>query len=141
MDKNQIISSVKATLESDERIQAVYLFGSHATNTVNPMSDIDIAILLDEEMVEDMVDIYWELLRRISDALHTDRLDIVILNDSEPGLKFNVIQDGILIYETDSIARVRFERRTMNEYLDMRYIWDYYDAQLKKRLLGDASGD
>ncbi|MFO7836651.1 MAG: nucleotidyltransferase domain-containing protein [Candidatus Thorarchaeota archaeon] len=141
MDKDQVISNVKSTLESDQKIQAIYLFGSHATNTVNPMSDIDIAVLLDEEMVEDMVEIYWELLRRISDALHTDRLDLVILNESEPVLKFNVIKDGILIYERDSVARVRFERRTINEYLDMQYIWEYYDAQLKKRLLEDTSGD
>jgi len=105
------------------------------------MSDIDIAVLLDEEMVQDMVEIYWELLRRISDALHTDRLDLVILNESEPALKFNVIKDGILIYERDSVARVPFERRTINEYLDMQYIWECYDAQLKKRLLEDASGD
>lgn len=141
MDKDQVISCVKSTLESDQKIQAIYLFGSHATNTVNPMSDIDIAVLLDEEMVQDMVEIYWKLLRRISDALHTDRLDLVILNESEPALKFNVIKDGILVYERDSVARVRFERRTINEYLDMQYIWKYYDAQLKKRLLEDASGD
>jgi len=141
MDKDQVISSVKSTLESDQKIQAIYLFGSHATNTVNPMSDIDIAVLLHEEMVEDMVEIYWELLRRISDALHTDRLDLVILNKSEPALKFNVIKDGILIYERDSVARVRFERRTINQYLDMQYIWEYYDAKLKKRLLEDVSGD
>ncbi|MBD3160450.1 MAG: nucleotidyltransferase [Candidatus Lokiarchaeota archaeon] len=141
MDKDQVISRVKSTLESDQKIQAIYLFGSHATNTVNPMSDIDIAVLLDEEMVQDMVEIYWKLLRRISDALHTDRLDLVILNESEPALKFNVIKDGILVYDRDSVARVRFERRTINEYLDMQYIWKYYDAQLKKRLLEDASGD
>ena len=108
------------------RIKLVYQFGSRATGEVGPLSDYDFAIYLDEKDPKKMFDTKLELMDQLSRTLGTDKVDIAILNLSEmPEFKFNIIKEGILIYEEEPF-RVIVEPKILNEYFDFKLILSRY---------------
>jgi len=101
-------------------VKLVYLFGSQAGGEVSPLSDYDFAIYLDAEDKKRMYDIKLELFVRLSRALKTDRIDIVILNLTElPELKYAIVKHGRLILEVEPYKLI-VEPRIMNEYFDFQ---------------------
>jgi hypothetical protein len=108
------------------RIKLVYLFGSQAKGESGPLSDYDFAVYFDEKDPKKMFDIKLELMGQLSMILGTDKVDIAILNLSEmPEFKFNVIKEGILIYEEEPF-RVIVEPKILNEYFDFKLILSRY---------------
>lgn len=104
-----------------KEIKLVYLFGSQATKKTTPLSDFDFAIYLDEKTsLNRKNDIILTLIAKISAILKTDKLDLVILNNSIlPLLKFNVLKEGILIYQQPPY-KVLVEPAIYNEYFDFK---------------------
>ena len=52
--------------------------------------------------------------------------DLVVLNRTSLDLAMRVLRDGVLVFEGDRSARVRWEVRTRNEYWDLEpYLTDY----------------
>ena len=99
-------------------ISLIYIFGSIAKNKQREDSDLDIAIYCDER-----VDGYTKLriLGRLVDVFKREDIDLVILNDANEILKFQVIKYGINIYKGRELNRVLFEAETMSRYMDMEY--------------------
>ena len=52
------------------------------------------------------------------DLLHTERLDLVWLNQAEAGVAFSVIRDGTLLHYADAGRLNEFERRVIWRYRD-----------------------
>jgi predicted nucleotidyltransferase len=82
-------------------VEKIILFGSRATGTFRPKSDIDMALFCPS------ADIYqWnEVLRIVEDADTLLRIDCINLNDlpSNSALKNNIEKNGIIIYEKTKI--------------------------------------
>jgi len=100
----------------DERIALAYLFGSQARGTAGPLSDYDVALLIDGIVT------CAERYRRaheISQLLRGQPVDLVILNSAPVELRYNVIVEGRRVYERDVSARVEFEANTLGLYGDM----------------------
>jgi uncharacterized protein len=117
MDKNQI-KQLSVIFASFPAVKLAYLFGSKATGKDGPLSDYDFAVYLEEKNFRKMSDIKLSLMDKISQTLKTDRLDIVILNTAEsPELKYNIIRDGILIYEVEPY-KILAEPKILNSYFD-----------------------
>jgi len=118
METNDLRKKLLPIFQKYEEIKLVYLFGSQATGKAGPLSDYDFAIYLDEKDKKRSLDIKLELLASISQALQTDKVDIVVLNIVDaPELKYNIIKEGKLIFERESF-KVLVEPRILNEYLD-----------------------
>jgi len=99
-------------------IKLVYFFGSRVENNAGPLSDYDFAFYLDELDKKKMFKIKFELQDKISRALGTDKVDVVILNITEsPELKYSIIKNGKLIYEKEPY-RIMAEPKILNEYFD-----------------------
>jgi predicted nucleotidyltransferase len=63
-----------------DNISAAYIFGSFGSGDVNPLSDIDLAVLFDENLNHhEMAALENKLRVDIAEVLHTDEVDIVIL--------------------------------------------------------------
>ena len=103
----------------DTPVVVAYLFGSHTVGRAGTESDYDIAVLFAPEQSSAEYG-RWrlKLIGRLSDVYHSDAIDLVILNDAPPLLRFEVIRVRHVLYNRDDEARVAFEVRTMQEWFD-----------------------
>lgn len=112
-------------------IKLVYFFGSQVTGNAGPQSDYDFAVYFDmhggsEHDREKMFNIKYMLMDRLSRALHTGAIDVVILNTTEsPELKYEIIKTGALIYEQEPFS-VLIEPKILQEYFDFHYFLKKY---------------
>jgi predicted nucleotidyltransferase len=108
-----------------------YLFGSTAREEANCLSDIDIAVLLDDSLTgKEAFDLQLRLIVDLGDLLKTKNVDLVVLNDSPLLLSFNIIRDGIIL-KSDERKRVGFEIRIMSRYYDEQY---YIERHMKRTI-------
>jgi hypothetical protein len=118
---------------SEKRVTVAYLFGSRARKIQTPESDIDIAVLL-SETPKKMLQYYLHLTSGLSRIIGNE-VDLVILNDSPPLLKHQVIKYGRILYFRNEEARIAFEARAQSEYLDFsRAIARYNECFMKQTL-------
>jgi len=119
----------------EQEIVALYLFGSAAAGTQTPLSDIDIAVLLPENIpAHQHFDRRLQMTLDLMKLLGTDKIDLVILNQAPPLLKYQVINRGKVIYCRDERQRSHFEARVILEYLDFKPVLDLQFEYLKRRL-------
>jgi len=100
-------------------VALAYLFGSLARGQAGPLSDIDVAVLLAGAPAADAcfqarLDIIGDLMRR----LHTNDVDVLILNQAPLTLRYAVLRDGVLLFARSQHDAVAFRVRTLNEYFD-----------------------
>lgn len=116
-----IFRKLKKIFTAYPQIKLAYFFGSHANGEAGPLSDYDFAFYLDEKDSLKRFDLRLKLMDKIGTLLKTDAVDVVIINDVEsPDLKYNIIQDGILLYSQEPY-QVLVEPRILNEYFDFNF--------------------
>ena len=124
-----------AFLETQPDIAAAYLFGSLAQGRATPRSDIDIAILL--KRVPKQLGGATDRQLRLMDVFRgfADReVDVVILNTAPPVLKDQVLRYGRRLYECDRQARIEFEVRAGQEYVDAIPAYDFFTHAMFQEL-------
>ncbi len=124
-----------------EGVVAATLIGSQARGTVGPLSDVDIAIWHDPALdPSGRLDLQLDLVRAASEAVSTDEVDVVMLNRAPPLLRHRAVRDGKLLVERDPASRVRFEARSLLDYLDTKPLRVERSRGLRKRIREDRFG-
>lgn len=106
-------------------IELAYIFGSIPQGRANPLSDIDIALNIDHQQVNESLYRYGykaEILADLIKLLKTNNIDIVILNEANPLLKHKVLYSGKLIYSKNEKKRIQFQVDAISKYNDYKYI-------------------
>jgi len=107
-------------------IVLAYLFGSTAAGTRGPLSDYDFAVYLDEMDRAKRFEIKFQLMGKISALLKSDKVDVVLINDTDNvNLKYAIVNEGKIIYEKEPY-KVIVESKILNEYFDFRIFIDKY---------------
>jgi predicted nucleotidyltransferase len=115
-------------------VTVAYLFGSTVRGEANCLSDIDIAVLFDDNLSkEEAFNFQLELIGELTVLLKTNNVDLVTLNDSPLILTYNAIRNGIIL-KSDESVRVRFETRIMSRYLDEQYHIKRHTRESLKRI-------
>jgi len=115
-------------------VLSAYIFGSFAKGKENQYSDLDVAILLDVKTSQkDYADRRVAMMCGLSSALNID-LDIVILNNAGPFLKFEVYRHGKVVYEKEMAKSRSFKARSILEYFDFLPIKNMLEARLIRRI-------
>ena len=118
-------------LESHSSVVFAYLFGSLATGGLQtPMSDIDIAVYLNQNAVE--FECRLKIIGRLSDVFRTDDLDVVVLNYANPALIMNILKDKKILVDKEPFVRHRFESMAFRQYFDFAPL---ETALLEKKVL------
>lgn len=105
----------------DKDVVAFYLFGSYAAGKQTPVSDVDLAVLLDLDFpAEHYFEKKLDLLSRVTATLQTDEVDLIILNQAPPFLAYRILSLGRLLFERRDKKgqRVNFQVRTFDRYFD-----------------------
>jgi len=119
----------------NERIILAYLFGSQARGTAGPISDYDVALLVDG-VVTPAERYRWT--HGLGQLLRGQPVDLVILNTVPVELRYNVIAEGSRVYERDVAARVESEANTLRLYGDMLPMLRQQKEAILRR--GDRAG-
>jgi predicted nucleotidyltransferase len=104
-------------------IAAGYQFGSTARGQEGPLSDLDIAILVDDKRAPsalDLLRIELLLAYELQKQLSVSEVDLITLNRQQLPLQYAVLRTGRLIYEADPKYRIRFVQKVVQAYLDFQ---------------------
>jgi uncharacterized protein YutE (UPF0331/DUF86 family)/predicted nucleotidyltransferase len=113
---NRVIKAVKDVVEDDENVLLAYIFGSHARGYITPLSDVDVAVLLKENDLKDISELWGKIARSI--GTNEDNVDLVDLSIASPSIKYRVIKRGIkLVDRGDYEEKVRDEIGEVNNDL------------------------
>ncbi len=113
--------TLAAYLGRQTDVTLAYIFGSYARGDARAQSDLDIALLLDEqertpfELLERRLDLAGqmeEIVRR--------PVDVVLLNRVSLLLQGQVLSEGRLLYAANQSAQAEYESRARALYFDFQ---------------------
>ncbi|MEK7396028.1 MAG: nucleotidyltransferase domain-containing protein [Candidatus Poribacteria bacterium] len=108
-DKRDIANTVEE-LRQYPYVNAVILFGSYAKGRIKPLSDIDICVITEKNMIDE---------QRVNiTGLSSDKLDISIFWDLPLTIQFRVFKEGKVLFSRDWLILHRVRIKTVKEYLD-----------------------
>jgi predicted nucleotidyltransferase len=103
---------------ADADLVCAYLYGSLARGQGHRESDVDIAVLYATEPPSTLDGLGGALSTALERHLGRP-VDLVVLNRAPVDLIHRVLRDGILLYDRNPAARIRFEVKARNEYFDL----------------------
>jgi predicted nucleotidyltransferase len=108
-----------ACLARDPRVLAVYGFGSQARGEAGPRSDVDVAVLLDRNL---SLGDELRLRAQVTRELQRDDIDLVVLEQAPPLLRYEITAAARRLYARDGEAADRFEERAAQECFDTAHL-------------------
>lgn len=118
-----------------DHVVAAMLFGSQASGRAGPLSDVDIAVWLDPHLAgEQRSALRTELSLAAVEALGTDEIDVVVLNQAPPLLRHRALKGGLRLFERDPRARVRLETAALLDYFDTAPLRETLAAGRRRRI-------
>jgi len=127
---SNILSKIPAALEllsTDQRILFAYLFGGLAAGHVRPLSDVDIAVYLND--TGELADYRLTLFDKVTDALGTAEIDLVVLNTTSISIAGRILQNKQLLIDKDPFRRHIYESLTLREFFDFRITEEAFFAR------------
>jgi predicted nucleotidyltransferase len=100
-----LLSRLREALRTEQNVRFALLFGSAATGSDTPRSDVDVLVDLRDASLDRMVDLSSKLTKIVG-----RRVDLVRLQDAEaePAFLLNVVADGrVLVDRENRWARLR----------------------------------
>lgn len=129
------IERIASQFIDEKGVVGIYLFGSYARQRPFPLSDVDIAILLDEDLTqEDWGEKYNYYYHRLCSELKTNAVDVIILNEVPHSFAYTIIKEGRILYVRDEDKLSSFIERTVQNYLENSFIREEGYFHLKERL-------
>jgi len=108
------VKKVISELKKNKRIKAIYLFGSYAKGTQNPLSDIDICVITQKKINEN------EKIKILS--MSSEKIDISFFWDLPIPIRYAVFKEGKLLFVSDKLFLHRIKSSTILKYLDFQHI-------------------
>jgi hypothetical protein len=116
-------------------VQAVYLFGSHATGTARADSDVDLAVVPQNAAVrERRLDMLTDLTRA-----GVERVDLVFLDTDDLVLLYEAVRYNRVVYQTPAFDRGAFYSYVIRRYFDFLPYLERQRTAYKRRLLDDQA--
>lgn len=131
------VTVLGAVLEAAPEVVVAYLFGSRATGSARPGSDVDVAVLTSVPLAAAR---RLELAADLQDAVPGRRVDLVLLDSAPPALGYRVLRDGVPLLVRDEAARVRHHAGVLDRYFDTEPLRRELDRTQRLRLEGGRFG-
>jgi len=122
---DEIVNILNKYFQKHPEVEVAYIFGSVARERTNSLSDIDIAIIIDSQQINEEAYSYGyraEIQADLIKLLKTNNIDLVILNEANTLLKHRVVYFGRIIYSRNEKKRIEFQTDTINKYNDFKQL-------------------
>lgn len=107
-------------LEQCPAVRFAYLFGRAASGRLTPLSDIDVAVFLDDKV--DPLEARLAAIGAVTAHLRSDEIDVVVLNSAPTSLVGRVLLTRKVILDRDPFMRHRFESLALRQFFDFRVL-------------------
>jgi hypothetical protein len=134
-----LFPALKSALEKEEALIFGYIFGSYAKDRISLLSDVDIAVYMDDK-IKDRFDKRLDLIDMITRILKTDEVDLIVLNDAPLSMVFQVLKTKKLLFSKDDAKRIEFEVRAIKNYLDTEILRKRAWEAMKRRIEEERYG-
>ncbi len=114
------LPAVGRLIERNPSVVFAYVFGGVARGRVTPLSDLDIAVFLDEHVSHG--EVKANLAAELGTFLASDAVDIVVLNTAPLSLAGRVLADAKVLVDRDPSRRYEYESLTRRMFFDFRYL-------------------
>lgn len=122
-------------------VSVAFLFGSHARGRAGPLSDVDIAVWLDDRLsAAERGRRRAEILAECMARLGTNDVDVVVLNDAPPVLAYEVARDGVVLWSRSPELPAGFRARAFKRYLDTEHMRRVLAGYLEQRVRENRIG-
>ena len=112
------VATLGVVLDGQPAVRFAYLFGGAGRDDLRPLSDVDVAVYLDEPV--DPVQARLDLIGVVTKHLGTDEVDLIVLNRAPTALLGRILQSRRVISDKDPFLRHRFESLELRKFLDFR---------------------
>ena len=120
-------------LSTQERVKLAYLFGSVAEGREGKLSDVDLAVFLDESLSKkEKFSLQLKLISELTGILKTDRIDLIVMNNVPISLNYEIIKANHPLLVRDEGQKIDCEHRILSQYLDRRYYDKRWAAEFLK---------
>lgn len=127
----EVQSRIAGVLSEESAVAAAYMYGSARRETTTPQSDVDLALVLDNELDAHE---HGTVLRRVTMLLGRacpgSTFDVRCLDELPAAIAGRVVTEGLRVFERDPARRVAAEVRARMLYHDF----------LPFERLGDSEG-
>ncbi len=103
------LESLIERLKSHDKVLAVILFGSTIRGKTTPLSDVDIAVVVEDPTPEDEAEL---------GSLYSQKIDLVLFHRLPPYIQFEVLREGKILYLRDEEKFREIKFRTVRTYLE-----------------------
>ncbi|MFQ6015924.1 MAG: nucleotidyltransferase domain-containing protein [Anaerolineae bacterium] len=121
-DRDELVTRLRkalAVILKDRPVKLAYLYGSAATGCSTPLSDVDIALVVDRGLEPlEHLHMMLQVADELADACDVRNTDVRIINNAPLVFRGRVVCDDILLYTRDETVRIEFETTTRDEYFD-----------------------
>lgn len=122
---NLLIQKLKKAFSQQKEVLAVYVFGSRAADFAHPKSDLDIAVFVsNRKKVSERKIIKFLAKKDITIPFNLD-LSCVDLQ-SPPIFLYQIIKNGLCIYEKAPLQKVNLEATALHLYYDNQHLRNIY---------------
>jgi predicted nucleotidyltransferase len=112
------LATLGQALEACPDVVFAYLFGTAARGPLQPLSDVDVAVFLDERV--DAGAGGRAVFQVVSAHLKTDEVDVIVLNTAPVAVVGRILAGRHVLCDRDPFRRQRFESRALREFCDFR---------------------
>lgn len=131
---SQLGESLSDYFAGRKDISIAFLFGSVARGTSGPLSDLDIAVLLNNQPdKETCLETHLAIMGDIYKLTGIEEVDIVVLNEAPVALSYRVIRDGIILFCANRDTYILYRLKVVNEYLDFKPILERHESAIMKK--------
>jgi len=113
----EVARRVVAEIKEHPKVFAIFLFGSWARGEQMPISDVDIAVLLDNPNKSDEADI---------GSMYSPTVDVVLFHRLPIRIQFQVLKEGqpLFVRDEEKLKEVTFQ--VMRQYHEMEWFYRRY---------------
>lgn len=129
---------IKAYFANRPEVAAAYLFGSHASGSSRPGSDVDIAVLIvddDEISVNRLTkNLQLDLSRLTRKDIH-----LVVMNNASTELLRQILDKGRCLHNKAPDYLSKFNSKTLSQIAEYGYYRRIFQRAVHDRIMGDPN--